>query len=232
MPIPACHSTRMPQKEASHSTFSLHILLPLQRPSLIGFSKPADGSSFSLLHVGPETCYTVWDDPGLPRLRRSLRTASRDLIKLKSNYLLRDTCSLRSFLGLRACLLDLVIKVLPSHAISVPEAKNIISFLGPPLGPFLSKPEASTLSDKRAITLPATQVCAAERELPVASPLLLPVVVTVLQSLRLEQCSAVCRRLLHLLLILIQQGRKAGSFILVLRRDEFWVGEICPRSLT
>lgn len=118
----------------------------------------------------------------------------------------------------------------------MPEAKNIIYFLGLPLGPFLSKPEASTLFDKCAITLRTnvrtTQVCAAKRELPIASPLLLPVVITVLQSLRLEQCSAVCRLVLHLLLILIQQSRKAGSFILVLRRDEFWVGEICPRLLT
>lgn len=78
-----------------------------------------------------------------------------------------------------------MIEILSSHAISIPEAKNIIYFLGPPRGPFLSKPRASAPFDRHAITLPANQVCTASRELPVASLLLLPMVLTVLQSLRL-----------------------------------------------
>lgn len=42
------------------------------------------------------------------------------------------------------------------------------------LGPFLSKPEVSTLFDRYAITLPATQVCSVSCELPIATSSILP----------------------------------------------------------
>lgn len=90
------------------------------------------------------------------------------MTKLKSNHLFLDTSFLRSFPSLRTCLLD------PSHTISVPEAKSGIYFLEPPLGPFLSKPEVSTLFDRYAITLPATQVCSVSCELPIATSSILP----------------------------------------------------------
>lgn len=74
----------------------------------------------------------VQDDPGLPAAEPQLRDSLTWLDKLKSNHLLLDTCSRGSFLIWRTCLLQtLVIKILSSHATSVPEAKNkAFAFLG------------------------------------------------------------------------------------------------------
>lgn len=105
-------------------------------------------------------------------------------------------------------------KLLSSHATFDPEVWNkLLPSLSLCVGPFLTQH-----SNRHAATQTATQVCAVRCELPAAASSLLPAVLTVPQSLRREQCSAVSRLVLHLLLILIQQSRKADSFIPVLQK--------------